>query len=83
MSDSQRPVQYIVMAPLLQSDLGKEQCVQWTGRLLNTIEVNKSGRVDDFKKILLCNIHLLASGHPRTIEKMVNYFNGKEDSDWD
>ena len=65
LSGSQRPVSYVILEPLLDSRLGKDECLVWANRLIDEVGADK---VDLYKQRLLRNTYLLFSGHPRALE---------------
>jgi hypothetical protein len=81
LTGSQRNINYVILPPLLYSNLGKEECKYFYKKILQCAESKNIilNNVDEFKKNLIENAYLLCSGHPRTIEGLVNYMNNIDD----
>ena len=75
-TDSQRPVDYVVLPPLLDAKLGMKECVEWTEMITKSAYTKKED-VDVFKLNILRNAYLLFSGHPRSIQKMLGTLKSK------
>jgi hypothetical protein len=72
LKSSQRPVRYVVLPPLLDTDLGRKECHEWADRLIGQFG---DTNINTYKQNMLRNVYLLCSGHPRSLEKMVNILN--------
>ena len=76
---SKRSIEYVVISPLLDAKLGYNETKKWAEKLINS--TNKTVKIDEFKENVLRNIYLLFSGHPRSLERMVEIMNsGRIDS---
>ena len=60
------------MAPLDASDLGQQECKAWAESFITQT-------TDPLKANLLRSAYLLASGHPRSLEQLVQAFTSKVD----
>jgi hypothetical protein len=60
------PVRYVVLPPLLDSRLGMDELRKFTDSHVHRLK-------DSFSRATLNNLHLLASGHPRSLENMITY----------
>ena len=69
---SQRRISYVILAPLDASDLGQQECKAWAESFI-------SPTTNPFKANLLRSAYLLASGHPRSLEQLVQAFTSKVD----
>ena len=76
LTGSQRSIKYIILPPLLNSDVGKAACEAWASKV-----IEKAGeKLDDFVCNFLRASLLVASGHPRYIEKIIkSVFNNSEE----
>jgi hypothetical protein len=80
-TNSQRNINYEILPPLINEGLGRNECQDWANETITKIyELNKNKEWDEYKKNLLNNTYLLMSGHPRSIEHMVDMFHNKN---WD
>ena len=79
-TDSQRPIDYLVLPPLLDAKLGMKECAKWAEKI-SKLAYTKKEDVDMFKLNILRNTYLLYSGHPRSIQKMVVTMKSEE-TDW-
>eukprot|EP01031_Cornospumella_fuschlensis_P026170 gene26170-31600_t len=73
LSGSNRKLQYVVMTPLLHSRLGEPETQRWSEELLQQTSQGRS--VDAFVVKLLLSTHLLCSGYPRSLERLVVSYN--------
>eukprot|EP01031_Cornospumella_fuschlensis_P031091 gene31091-37574_t len=69
LSGSHRELQYVVMTPLLHSGLGEPETQRWSEELLQ--QVSQGHSVDALVVKLLRSTHLLCSGYPRSLERLV------------
>jgi len=68
-----RPLKFVVMHSLQESDLGRFECLEWANTLID--EITSAGVVlDDNVKAMLQNSYLLLSGFPRGLENLVTEF---------
>ena len=72
LTGSQRAINYVVLPPMLDSDLGRSECLVWANALIQKLGKSK---VDVYKQNMLRNMYLLCSGHPRSLEMMVKILN--------
>ena len=68
-SGSQRPIEYVPMPPMVDAGLGEEETEAWA-RNLTGGEMGKMKHVYNILK----SVHLLASGHPRSIEYLLRSY---------
>ena len=64
----------------MYSDLGKNECKLFVQKLISNIGSDQ--KLDDYKLNLLKNMYVLASGHPRTIEFLIEKLERYEEEDW-
>jgi hypothetical protein len=67
-STSQRPVQYVPLPPLLDANLAADVTEDWA----KGIRAKAGGKVDKFALNALKSLHLLMSGHPRSLQYLRN-----------
>lgn len=76
---SARVIKYVILDSLVGSRLGRNETREWSVELLR--EYGKSDEeIDEFAINFLCNIELLLSGHPRSLQRLVESFAAK--SEW-
>lgn len=68
---SQRRIKYVVLESLVNMRLGHEETVQWSKKLLSG---KTTQEVDRYAMNLLASVDLLLSGHPRSLEYLVDSF---------
>jgi broad-specificity NMP kinase len=86
LTGSQRSINYIILPPLLYSNLGKEECKIFYKKILQNAESKNiiffsNDNDNNFKKKIIENSYLLCSGHPRTIERLIDYMDNIGDKD--
>ena len=74
---SNRYIDYIPLVALIDSDLGQSHCIEWAG--IMTKHVIGDNKVYYFN--ILKSIYILLSGHPRSIEYLVESFIPYYDAD--
>ena len=74
LSGSQRPITYVPVLPLLSTtadlSVGKKECKLWAGK----VDVATGGQSTPFQLNVLEHAYLLTSGHPRSLEYMIESF---------
>jgi len=71
-SNSNRGIEYCILHPLLDANVGKEACQVWAAEIM---EGTKSR--ERFQYRVLESTHLLASGHPRTLQRVIEALKSK------
>ena len=64
---SQRPIVYRILPPLIDFNLGQNECKLWARMIIAKAEVANGEKVEVFKVNILNNFYKLMSGHPRSI----------------
>ena len=68
-----RPVDFVILNPMLDANLGSEECLEWANTLITSVQQSDPTiKIDSFKENVLKNAYLLFSGHPRLLERMVD-----------
>ena len=65
LTDSQRPIQYVILQPMLVANLGRNECNKWADTIIQS-----SGNVHELVQNLLRNVYYLYSGNPRALSIM-------------
>eukprot|EP00981_Chlorochromonas_danica_P009202 scaffold2549_cov177-Ochromonas_danica.AAC.20 len=71
---SQRPVEFVVLPPLIEEKLGRKETTKWATKVLEDMEKGKEMKqqqVPPFLSRMVSSVYLFASGHPRSIEKLL------------
>lgn len=78
-ADSNRPIQYVVLPPLESNTLRVEYQKAAVALVKRVKErLKRKGRLLTlFEEQILMSAHLLASGHPRTVEFLIEAINGE------
>eukprot|EP01039_Chlorochromonas_danica_P011577 gene11577-12967_t len=75
LTGSQRPVEYVVLPPLIEEKLGRKETKIWATKVMKNIEKEKQKKqqqvVPPFLSRMVSSVYLFASGHPRSIEKLL------------
>eukprot|EP01041_Mallomonas_annulata_P030314 gene30314-52429_t len=66
---SQRKVNYVILESMIDTELGKQECLDWANKI-----IIGNRNIPIIIQNLLRNFYLLYSGHPRSIEGMIDYF---------
>ena len=74
LSGNDRQIKCIIFESLIESDLGREQTKVWADKLLEEHCSAPDRTVDIFAKTFLQSIFLLCSGHPRSVQYLVESF---------
>eukprot|EP01039_Chlorochromonas_danica_P008089 gene8089-8923_t len=72
-ASSQRPIQYVVLPPLIEEKLGRKETEIWAKTVLEDMKKGKEMKqeVPSFLCSMVSSVYLFASGHPRSIEKLL------------
>eukprot|EP00981_Chlorochromonas_danica_P007666 scaffold1843_cov160-Ochromonas_danica.AAC.1 len=70
---SQRPVEFVVLPPLIEEKLGRKETKRWATKVLEDMKKGKEMKqeVPPFLSRMVSSVYLFASGHPRSIEKLL------------
>lgn len=69
---SGRNVQYCILPPLWNSWIGSQACSNWTDMVIDELRNVPYSNKDEFNFRFLRSMYLLASGHPRMLESLVD-----------
>lgn len=69
---SQRPVEYVVLPPLVEEKLGRAETKRWADKVLENMAKEKEMKeIPSILRRMVESVYLFASGHPRSIEKLL------------
>jgi hypothetical protein len=68
LSGSQRQIKYVAVPPLLDAGLGENEVGVWAERVLSSVQPQPVG---EYVTRMLKSSHLLMSGHPRSLQRLV------------
>ena len=72
-----RPLEFVVIKPLLEGKLGSKECLEWVNTIIaSAVQIDDTIKIDPSKLSILRNAYLLFSGHPRSLERMLNIMHG-------